>query len=103
MGVFEIDENFQPNADGYDSLMYWPPLLEYYCHSEFVNFGYWCEDTRNAGEAAENLMEKLLELIPVGQGTILDVACGKWGRSCWFTLEIKASDKTRRPSGLRTR
>ncbi len=77
MNDFDIVESDQPNVDGYDSLMYWPALLSYYCYSDFVNFGYWCDDTSNAKEASENLMEKLLEFMPEKQGSILDVACGK--------------------------
>jgi len=77
MTVFNIDNNCQPNARGYDSLMYWPPLQEYYCHSDYVNYGYWQQDTVNAKEAAENLIEKLLSFLPKKTGNILDVACGK--------------------------
>lgn len=62
---------------GYDSVMYWPPLLEYYGGSDFVNFGYWGDATRDARQASENLMERLLALIPNKRGLILDVACGK--------------------------
>ena len=75
--VFKIDNKCQPNARGYDSLMYWPPLQEYYCHSDFVNYGYWRKDTADAREAAENLVEKLLSFLPEKKGNILDVACGK--------------------------
>ena len=39
--AFIISDNCHPNKDGYDSLMYWGPLEEYYCGSDFVNYGYW--------------------------------------------------------------
>lgn len=76
-GVFCISNDCQPNKDGYDSLMYWGPLEEYYCGSDFVNYGYWREDTPDARAASENLMEQLLAWLPTKDGTILDVACGK--------------------------
>lgn len=76
-GVFEISDSCQPNRDGYDSLMYWGPLEEYYCGSDFVNYGYWEANTADARAAAENLMERLLARLPEKKGTILDVACGK--------------------------
>jgi cyclopropane fatty-acyl-phospholipid synthase-like methyltransferase len=77
MTVFNIDNNCQPNARGYDSLMYWPPLQEYFCQSDYVNYGYWQKETVDAKEAAENLIEKLLSFLPEKTGKILDVACGK--------------------------
>ncbi|MDP2104609.1 MAG: methyltransferase domain-containing protein [Desulfobulbaceae bacterium] len=76
-GVFTITKDCQPNKDGYDSLMYWGPLEEYYCGSDFVNYGYWMEDTPDARVASENLMEQLLAWLPKKEGAILDVACGK--------------------------
>jgi SAM-dependent methyltransferase len=72
-----IDEPARRLARGYDSVMYWPPLLEYYRHSDFVNFGYWDETTRDAREASEKLVEQLLAFLPEKRGRILDVACGK--------------------------
>jgi len=77
MSVFNLDETARPQHGGYDSLMYWPPLMEYYCHSDFVNFGYWEENTGDACQASQNLMDKLLAFIPEKRGNILDVACGK--------------------------
>lgn len=76
-GVFTITNDCQPNKEGYDSLMYWGPLEEYYCGSDFVNYGYWQENTPDARAASENLMEQLLAWLPEKEGTILDVACGK--------------------------
>lgn len=94
MGVFDIGENCYPNLDGYDSLMYWPPLIEYYCHSDFVNFGYWDENTYDAEEASENIMEKLLAFIPKKRGNILDVACGKGATTRYLLQYYVPSDVT---------
>jgi MPBQ/MSBQ methyltransferase len=61
----------------YDARMYEPQFDERYEGADFYNYGYWQEDTHSQKEASENLMEKLLAFIPVKEGTILDVACGK--------------------------
>ncbi|MFP7753479.1 class I SAM-dependent methyltransferase [Thermodesulfobacteriota bacterium B35] len=50
---------------------------QYYGHSDFLNYGYWDETTRDQKEASERLVEKLLEFLPRRRGRILDVACGK--------------------------
>jgi MPBQ/MSBQ methyltransferase len=51
-------------------------LREYFGFTDFLNFGYWLEDTPNQKEACENLMERLLAFIPEKKGSVLDVACG---------------------------
>lgn len=61
----------------YDTLCSLKELREYYGQSDFMNFGYWEEETKDQKEACENLMEKLLSFIPEKCGAILDVACGK--------------------------
>ncbi len=62
----------------YDRQMYDALIDEYYGHSDFHNLGYWDEDTKTQKAASENLVEKLLELLPEDKaGTVLDVACGK--------------------------
>jgi ubiquinone/menaquinone biosynthesis C-methylase UbiE len=61
----------------YDQLMSSPLVNAFYNHSHFLNFGYWTEQTRDAQQACENLMEALLALLPEKKGKILDVACGK--------------------------
>ncbi len=94
MSVFSIDNSFQQYSNGYDSLMYWPALQEYYCHSDFVNFGYWNKNTLNAKEASENLMEKLLTFIPEKRDTILDVACGKGATTSYLTKYYMPSNIT---------
>ena len=76
----------------YDKLMYWNLLRDYYGQSDFFNFGYWLEDTRNQPEACENLMEKLLEFIPETKGSILDVACGMGASTKHLLRYYDASD-----------
>ena len=61
----------------YDRRMYLPEIQEFYDGSSFNNVGYWTEETTTPKKASENLMEKLLSLIPDKSGTILDVACGR--------------------------
>ena len=48
-------------------------------HSGFSNLGHWDGRTLTGREAAGNLVDRLLALIPVRQGAILDVACGQGG------------------------
>ncbi len=91
MKTFEIAADCAPNREGYDSLMYWPPLLEYYCHSDFVNYGYWQKDTADARQASELLVEKLLRFLPARAGTILDVACGKGASTRYLLRSFAAS------------
>ncbi len=60
----------------YDDVCNLAELSNYYGQSDYLNFGYWREDTTDQKQACENLMEELLSLIPKKRGTILDVACG---------------------------
>jgi MPBQ/MSBQ methyltransferase len=61
----------------YDDSMYHEKLYEYFGFSDFYNYGYWDDNTPDQKTACENLVEKLLSFIPLKQGKILDVACGK--------------------------
>jgi len=67
-------------------------LREYFGFTDFLNFGYWLEDTRDQKEACENLMEKLLAFIPAKEGTVLDVACGLGATTRHVLRYYKASD-----------
>jgi ubiquinone/menaquinone biosynthesis C-methylase UbiE len=67
---------------------------DYYDHSDFLNFGYWLEDTQSPREACENLMEKLLDFIPEQRGTILDVACGKGATTRYLLKYYKPENVT---------
>lgn len=51
----------------------------FYGNSGYSNFGYWYADTKDGAEAGDNLVDKLVELLPRKQGTVLDVACGQGG------------------------
>jgi SAM-dependent methyltransferase len=61
----------------YDESMYGSFVNSYYDGSDFTNFGYWEPGIVSQKDACENLMEKLLGVIPKKEGKILDVACGK--------------------------
>ncbi len=61
----------------YDKLSEMSEVLDYYAGSDFLNFGYWDDNTSTQKQACENLMEKLISYIPEKKGKILDVACGK--------------------------
>jgi MPBQ/MSBQ methyltransferase len=50
---------------------------EYYGYSDYWNWGLWDRSTRTQRQASENLVQHLLDRIPVKTGRILDVACGK--------------------------
>lgn len=65
----------------YDDWLEHPLAMEYFDYSDFANFGYRDEATRNQKEACETLMEKLLAVVPEKKGKILDVACGKGATS----------------------
>ncbi|MFH0340745.1 MAG: methyltransferase domain-containing protein [Chromatiales bacterium] len=87
--------------EGYDAKMYNPLVQELFEGTDFYNFGYWYSETKSQNEACENLIEQLLDLIPVKGGKILDVACGKGATTCFLTkyydprniIGINLSDK----------
>lgn len=76
----------------YDGLSFMPEVLEYYSQSHYLNFGYWYEETSIQLQACENLMEKLLALLPEKKGSILDVACGK-GATTAYLLKNYSSEQ----------
>lgn len=59
--------------------------------SGFWNFGYWTRSTKTHRQASENLMERLLMLIPNKEGKILDVACGAGETTRYLTNHYPAS------------
>lgn len=67
---------------------------KYFNNSGFCNFGYWLPTTRNAEEAGNNLVDKLLEPIVEKRGTILDVACGQGGTTKRLTQYFAPEDIT---------
>jgi cyclopropane fatty-acyl-phospholipid synthase-like methyltransferase len=76
----------------YDGLSFLPEILEYYSQSHYLNFGYWYEGTSSQLEACDNLMGKLLALLPQKSGAILDVACGK-GETTAYLLKYYAPEQ----------
>ena len=76
----------------YDSIMFDPQCVAYFGGSDFTNFGYWEPETAVQRQACENLMERLIELIPHKRGTILDVACGKGGTTRHLLKHYPAAD-----------
>ncbi len=66
-----------PVGERYDRMVDSPMHCRYYEDSDFLNYGYWDETTAGQKEASERLVEKLLDFLPVRQGRVLDVACGK--------------------------
>jgi SAM-dependent methyltransferase len=78
----------------YDSTMYAGHGGEYYGYSGFYNFGYWTEHTRDQREASENLVDRLVAMLPNRKGTILDVACGMGASSKRLLRQYKPRDVT---------
>jgi ubiquinone/menaquinone biosynthesis C-methylase UbiE len=68
----------------YDEIRSLPRIRQYYGNSDFLNLGYWEETTADQRQACENLMERLLSLIPDKNGTVLDVACGKGATTAYL-------------------
>jgi MPBQ/MSBQ methyltransferase len=67
-------------AQGYDRVQYASLHHQrFYEESGYSNFGYWRPGTRSGREAADNLVDRLLERIPGSPSAILDVACGQGG------------------------
>ena len=76
----------------YDEICNLAVLPNYYGYSDFLNFGYWDENTTDHKQACKNLMERLLAFIPQKSGTILDVACGK-GATTAYLMKYYPADK----------
>ncbi len=73
MSELRLHENI---ISRYDEICRLAGLRNYYSGSDYLNFGYWTDETKDQRQACENMMEKLLAFIPDKRGTILDVACG---------------------------
>jgi len=86
-----MKNNRQQILDFYDGK--WHPLVaEYYGHSDYMNYGYWTAETKNQAEACENLIGKLLSMIPDKTGRILDVACGRGASTRHLLRHYQPSD-----------
>ena len=59
----------------YNNIMVRHPT-KYYGDSGFFNFGYWDGHAKTQAEASEVLVDRLLDMIAIKGGRILDVACG---------------------------
>src|SRR3954454_5440053 len=81
-------------VENYDRIMVKPFVSDYYESTGYHNYGYWDETTQNQGEASENLVRKLLEPIALGQGRILDVACGLGASTRYLANFYSPSDIT---------
>lgn len=69
----------------------WDPVADYdqryqdkkhraiFGDSGYSNYGYWDENTRDAVQACDALVDKLIATFPDRTGTVLDVACGCGG------------------------
>lgn len=68
----------------YDEICALEELRRYYGGSDYLNFGYWRDDTPDQLAACETLMEELLASIPSKDGNILDVACGKGATTAYL-------------------
>jgi ubiquinone/menaquinone biosynthesis C-methylase UbiE len=78
----------------YDQAIKRPQYREYYNQSDFMNFGYWADDTKNQKQACENLMERLLSFFPKNVASILDVACGKGATTAYLAKEHPQANVT---------
>ena len=76
----------------YDREMLGGVARGYYDGSDFYNYGYWLPDTRTQREASENLVEKLLSMLPRRTGCILDAACGIGGSTRYLTRHFEPAD-----------
>jgi ubiquinone/menaquinone biosynthesis C-methylase UbiE len=68
----------------YDDIRSTSVIRAYYGGTDFLNLGYWDEDTKDQKQACRNMMEQLLALIPAKKGRILDVACGKGATTAYL-------------------
>tara|TARA_R110002049_G_scaffold21045_22_gene77449 strand:- start:6016 stop:6819 length:804 start_codon:yes stop_codon:yes gene_type:complete len=71
-------------VEHYDRLADWSAVKDYYGGSDYLNFGYFEEDTKTQKEACENMMDQLLSCIDDKSGNILDVACGKGATTAYL-------------------
>jgi MPBQ/MSBQ methyltransferase len=64
--------------------MYEPRFLStrhrtFYGDSGYSNFGYWTDGTATGREACDQLLDRLLGMLPAPPAAVLDVACGEGG------------------------
>lgn len=69
-----------------------PKLGAFFGDSGYYNFGYWRPDTGDAQTACDNLLERLLGMVPRLGGKALDVACGLGGTTKYLTRHFNSED-----------
>lgn len=79
-----IDDVYRPRFESYRH-------QTFYGDTGYSNFGYWLESTKNGAQAGDNLVDKLVELLPEKRGTVLDVACGEGGTTRRLSEHFAAS------------
>lgn len=62
--------------------------------SGYSNYGYWNEGTACPREAADNLVDRLIEKVPEKASQVLDVACGAGGTTRRLAQRFGASNVT---------
>ena len=62
--------------------------------SGYSNYGYWNEGTACPREAADNLVDRLIEKVPEKAAQVLDVACGAGGTTRRLAQRFGASNVT---------
>lgn len=87
--------------DMYDNVQYSSLQHQrFYQHSGYCNFGYWYSDTKDGKQAGDNLVDRLLGMIPtrsgsqLASGAILDVACGQGGTTHRLQAHYDSADIT---------
>lgn len=80
----------------YDWTMYQPLTAEFNEGSHFQNYGYWLPDTRSSRAASENLVRRMVGMIPAParRGRVLDVACGQGATTRCLTSWFRPADVT---------
>ena len=76
----------------YDRAMSGNTQRRYYGDSGFFNFGYWDTGAQDQSQASAALVERLLsDIADLGQGRVLDVACGLGGSTAQLTRRYPPS------------
>jgi ubiquinone/menaquinone biosynthesis C-methylase UbiE len=70
------------------------PQGRYMEGSLFANYGYWEPNTASAREACENLVDRLVTMMPSRSGRVLDVACGLGATSRHLARQFGAENVT---------
>ena len=74
----------------YDMFFSDPVLAEFYGHSGYANLGYWEAETPDARSACDNLVDRLVELLPAAEGALLEVGCGRGATTLRLTKHFGA-------------